>query len=830
VLPGPPGSPETPPPWTWADTLAIALLVGCLVALFWKPLFTSSRLFYRDIYNYTYPIARLIRASCRQGVLPYWNPFLNYGQPLLANPNYLFFYPYTALIILLPLKIAYTLFYVFHFALAGVGTYLLARRWRQSRSAAFLAAFIFTFSGPVLSLGNLYNHAACAAWIPWALLMTDRALESRSVRPWLLLTLVFALQFLAAEPFTMMATFGLSLAYALFQRGTHRPLLSSANLRILSGFFLVGSLMVALCAIQFLPAADLLEQARRGTTGLSFRETTRWSFHPLSMLDLIAPGFFGSTVTSPSGWITILGNDSGPYFVTVFVGCIPFFLALAGWALSGETRRRFVAGAALVLWLLSLGNFTPVFSLAYLMVPLLALVRFPIKMLVPVILLVALLAGWGLDALRQDPAGWRDRSRRVLLPLKVLLILVAAVWLVTWVAPGVITLPTQWVLTATKPKAKGIADMLEYLLMAIRVYFPGLAGFILAGIVCVLGLGRDRSWARPGLMLLALFGMVRLVSANYSANPTVPRSFYAFRPPVLAHLEGSPDSYRVASLVRYTNPQDRKNDLQSYVNFESIPAAAGMPGVALGAFQDRLLLNTGSMLNGVEEGLNVDVERSLPPYLYDLWIYLIGQAPSPPFFDRVLGRTNVKYLVRRSRLDASTRRLVWTIPNGSPAPSYLYEDLCLMPRAYVAGSSVFTGSSLATLRRMASADFDLRNHVILAAEPHSSPDVQDAGEAGHVKIVARPPNEVILRAELASPAYVVLLDRYDPNWHASLDGREVPVLRANQIFRAVYAPAGQHDIRFYYRQRGLLAGLIISLLALALAAGLYAFNPRVPGC
>jgi uncharacterized membrane protein YfhO len=80
---------------------------------------------------------------------------------------------------------------------------------------------------------------------------------------------------------------------------------------------------------------------------------------------------------------------------------------------------------------------------------------------------------------------------------------------------------------------------------------------------------------------------------------------------------------------------------------------------------------------------------------------------------------------------------------------------------------------------------------------------------------------VTLKADLSRPGYVVLLERYDSNWHALLDGREVPVLRANQLFRAVYAGPGQHQIRFEYHQQGLLPGLTISLLTLAALIALW---------
>jgi hypothetical protein len=182
----------TPPLLTRADFAAVLLLVVSLIGMFWKVLFTSAMFFYRDISNYTYPTAYLIRELCRHGSLPYWNPYLNYGQPVLANPNLLFFYPSTLLILLLPFDLAYSLHYVLHFALAAIGVYLLARRWGQSCLAAFFAGFIFVFSGQVLSLGNFYNTVACCAWIPWALLATDRALESKRLRSWVLLVVVFS--------------------------------------------------------------------------------------------------------------------------------------------------------------------------------------------------------------------------------------------------------------------------------------------------------------------------------------------------------------------------------------------------------------------------------------------------------------------------------------------------------------------------------------------------------------------------------------------------------------------------------------------------------------
>jgi hypothetical protein len=788
--------------------------------MFWRVLFTSAMFFYRDIYNYTYPSARFIHELCRQGFLPYWNPYLNYGQPVLANPNLLFFYPYTLLIVLFPVEAAYTLHFLVHFALAGIGTYLLARVWGQTRLAGFFAAFIFMFSGPVLSLGDLYNESACAAWIPWALLATDRALESRRLRPWVLLIVVFAMQWLGGEPMTFLATFGLCFAYALYRCGAWEKLWSKLNLRLLAIFFLVGCGILLLCAVQFLPASDLLSHSRRGVQGLRFRETANWAVNPFSLLEFVIPDFFGSGMGFPSGWLWLMSDRNLPYFLSIFLGFVPLFYALVGWRLGTDRRRNFVAGSAGVFLLLSFGHFTPVFSLAYLLVPPLMLVRYPVKLVVIVTFLLAILAGWGLDRLRSPVGEWRPRRQRLLMPLWVFLGGIVTVLAVAWVLPAAITAPTRWVLHALAPIPFSLEQMSASLPSLLRLQLPGLAGFCLGGTVLVLGLEQGKRWARPGLYVFGLLAMLQLVMANFGVNPTVPESFFTYRPPVLAEFKDPPATYRVTSDWPVVQSPETKT-LQTYLNFESVPEAADLEPAAQGAFQTRTQLAAGSMVNKVEGGINLDLERSLPPYLYDVEIYLSEKSADPLRADCLLGRTNVKYVLRPNRADSAATRSMGEVFNGSPLPSRLYEDLCFVPRTYVAGTSLFSTDSAETLDHLASPDFDAAHTVILAAPAGSAPAVSATEPVGQVEVVHRDPNSVTLQARLSRPAYVVLLERYDPSWRATVDGRPAPLWRANQIFRAVYAEAGRHEIRFDYRQHGLFGGLIISLLTLGTLALLY---------
>jgi hypothetical protein len=823
------------------DYYALAILAAAVALMFWKVLFASRMLFYRDILNQSYPLARLVHQICRSGSLPWWNPYLNFGQPILENPNALSFYPTTLLIVLLPVRLAFQLHFVLHFLLGAAGTSCLARRWRQSHLAAFFAALFFVFSGPVLSLGSFYNEAACAAWIPWALLATDRALAGRSIRRWLLLALVFLMQFLAGEPFTLLATFGLCFAYALFQAGFFRRPFDRGILRVLAAFVATGAVMTALAAVQLLPATVLLRGSLRGAIGFPFSQNTYWSLQPLQLVGTFVAGFPDPMFTAQSLWTPVLNFDNKPFFPSLFLGIVPLVLAFIGCNMGRDRRRRFAGWAALAGLLLAFGRFTPLYRLALLAVPALKLVRFPIKLLVPVVLLVALLAGWGIDTMRQS-VGWPSRKAARVLAL--LVFAAAAAWIVwgaTWLAPQGVELAAAWALRHTiaamgthplsdyGPQAVGGAA--RYFLNMLRWQAPGVAGLTLGAALWFAGLRRGDRRARLALPMALAVGAGQLVLVNYSANPTVPSAFYSYRPPALGHFEQSQMPYRYADIFGGSALAAVSNEtLKQPLDFSFIPAARNLDAPAPAAFQERLLLEHGGMLEDAEGISNVDPEWSFSVPLYQFWVFALHKAAGPGQTLCLMGRSNVRYEILGRRGNYGTAREVATVANGTPFPSYLYENQCFLPRAYVAGNAVYSPDPDETMARLADPGFDARNTVLLASRDGMEPfaSAYHSAPAGQVESFRRTSNSVTLQASLSRPGYVMLLDRFDPNWHATLDGREVEILRANHLFRAVMAGAGQHTVRFYYRQRWLAAGVVVSLGALALCGILFILDVQVP--
>ena len=204
----------------------------------------------------------------------------------------------------------------------------------------------------------------------------------------------------------------------------------------------------------------------------------------------------------------------------------------------------------------------------------------------------------------------------------------------------------------------------------------------------------------------------------------------------------------------------------------------------------------------------------MPPFLYEFWVFALRQTPDPARTDCLIGRTNVKYMILPAGLGNANAHEIAPVFNGTEEPDFLYENGCASPRTYVAERALRSPDSLETLELLSRPDFDVSNTVILDGRPRAASPSETSGKAGTVRIVERKPNAVALRARLFRPGYVVLLDRYDPNWHASVDDREEEVVRANQMFRAVRVGPGEHEVRFFYQPRGLKAGAVVSLLTL----------------
>ena len=136
--------------------------------------------------------------------------------------------------------------------------------------------------------------------------------------------------------------------------------------------------------------------------------------------------------------------------------------------------------------------------------------------------------------------------------------------------------------------------------------------------------------------------------------------------------------------------------------------------------------------------------------------------------------------------------------------------------AFVAGEPRFEASEDATLAAVLDPEFASRRTVVL--EGTGSPRAPAGGGPGDVETVMAEPGRFRFRVTAPAESHLVVSEDHAPGWRARVDGRPVPVLRADYALMAVPVAAGAHEVELWYRPRGFAPAVVLSLLGAALTA------------
>lgn len=168
-------------------------------------------------------------------------------------------------------------------------------------------------------------------------------------------------------------------------------------------------------------------------------------------------------------------------------------------------------------------------------------------------------------------------------------------------------------------------------------------------------------------------------------------------------------------------------------------------------------------------------------------------------------------------------------PNGRQAPPWplewqggggrIYRNPRAVPRASLVSRATTCVDDARALELLRTGAVDPMTEVLLAT-CDAVPAVGPPGAAANAEIATYAAEHVLVRATSDASAWLVLTDTWFPGWRAWVNGVEQPIHRANYGFRAVWLPAGRHEIEFRYRPRSLTWGLSVSLGAAMLIVGL----------
>ncbi|MBI1815943.1 MAG: hypothetical protein HYR72_13270 [Deltaproteobacteria bacterium] len=126
----------------------------------------------------------------------------------------------------------------------------------------------------------------------------------------------------------------------------------------------------------------------------------------------------------------------------------------------------------------------------------------------------------------------------------------------------------------------------------------------------------------------------------------------------------------------------------------------------------------------------------------------------------------------------------------------------------------------AVIAALRSGDFDSRQRVLFEEAPFEQPP-RASSSIGSARVTHYGANSISVDIDQTRDGFVVLSEIFYPGWQAELDGRPTRIYRADGVLRAVFAPAGRHELRCVFRPVPLQIGAAITLVALLALAGSY---------
>jgi len=780
---------------------AVGLFLLLVSVFLQKGLLPSSRYavlssIYNDIAHYFFPMLSFGFGLLKQGIIPFWNPYIFCGAPFLANIQTSIFYPLNFLYLLLevPQAINYTL--ALHLFLSAIFTYLLLLRYKVGRFGSIVGAIVYTFQAPqIMHIYAGHPHAIAAmAWLPMMIFLLDKLINEDGYKWAIFLSIAIAFQFLAGYTQYFFYSMTLLCFYLLFFILKKRDAVIKKASKI--GLFAMASLLgLSLCAIQLLPSLEMVKYS--GRSSLSFEWIANFSFPPANLITFLIPDFFGNVIDTPY-WGRYLLWD-----VTAYIGILPLLLALiAIWRVK-KIQVRFFIVVFVASIILAMGKFTPMLKILYSHIPGFNLFRGSAKWIFISGLSLSILSGFGADFIAKNSD--RVRTKKFLIPL---LALIGA--LIAILTAILFSLDVSWF----KEAIKACVDSEEFRNIYKNYYLN--KNFIAPAIQIFRG-----SLIRTLILLISSLSIFLLFFFKKIEQKIL---IFSLASIIIIDLFSFGMQYMNTFDSRLLKWDKKIADLLSQEEWPTRTIASQRP-------LNSAILSKVSTPNGYDA---IDLKR------YSEFISLLQGLPLEAdnmlvMIDKINKFTdmlNTRYFLLPANIDYRNidgRELDLIYRDNRYG---IYQNPKAIARAFIAHKAHLLKEKDEIFKLMLSDQFDPLNEPIIEGELDSRYNLSGEEVNSNEKILFKEylTNSLLLDVYLDKPGLLVLNDTYYPAWQAEVDGRNTKVYPVNYIMRGVLLPAGAHSVRFYYDTGNFMFGALISLLAIIvlLAAFLtsYIYNYR----
>ncbi len=777
------------------DVLAFGVIGAATLLFFWRLIRgeVSMPAGGGDLAQFLYPTYHFAAEWWRQGVIPLWNPYLFAGMPFVGDIQSGIFYPINLLTFFLSNPLSFRdLEYlsVLHFFVAGAGMYAFLRWGRlEIRDSTLGPDSLHPIPNSRMSpslrgtKGNPISDPQSRIAIPAALagaiafefsdlfITHFGNLNLIAVAAWTPLVLLFYRRAVWERRRSFAALAGIVLAIAFFAGHIQAFLFIVIAVLMWAAYETISrwqsapilplGMVVITAVIAFaLAAPSLLPNIEMTQYTLradfSYEQAAQFSLPPAQLIGLFVPGFFGRAPQNVwAPW---------PRVEVGYIGILPVVLALLAVVLRRDRLTRFLASMALCGLLLALGGYAILHGWLYQFVPGLAQLRAPARFIFLFDFAIAALAALGFDlllhALPRASASAFNRITRVI----------------------------PWI----------------FLLVA-------LAAGSVAFVMLALGQGQDPVlFNRLAAAANALAFFILLLAFSFAL--VIARSFRFFGRRTWAGLALALIFFDLFSLGAYIDitTDDPSLVFQHPDAVAFLKAEAGLARIdARGTGVDA----TWSADTGILYGLYaIDGDNPLVLADYERYWQSLGSR-STPLYDLL----NIRYLIGRKNVPLDKNK--FTLAFDDDPAFEIHENRGAFPRATIVHDRRSVSNHAAALAAIKAPGFDPSRSVVLEGTGKEQRIQNSEYRAGTAQIAAYGPNEIVLLTSSGGDGVLVLSEVYYPGWRAWVDGGEVPVLRANYLFRAVELPAGEHRVRLLYDPWsfrvgvGLFAATVIGLIA-----------------
>jgi hypothetical protein len=777
------------------DLLALGLLFLIATICFADVLAGINQLYMRDMTRYYYPAKQILREIVQHGEFPYWNRYFSAGQPIAANPEHEVFYPLTWLILLPSYDLGYRLLVLIHVYIGLLGMYALLRSMDLRPPAAWMGALSFGLGGIYLSYINLLPILFCAAWIPLTCLYVRRFLLRRSLHDFAAAALFLGIQFLVAEPTTVMQTGLLIGMYGLYRGWYSRPRVSKLITRVL-WIAMISVTGFLLGAAQILPAIDHVRDSARSRP-FEFDLVSAWSMPWPKFAELIYPNVLGhisiGNVMYYWGGGLYPGMGS-PFLFSIYVGIAVIALAIGG-AFARPRGGRLVLIIVFFSSLLAIGSHTPLYRWLY-DAGIATSIRYPEKFILMAVFALIIFASQMLDRMLEGDEDIRSGA----LGFAAATMLIAAVIAIIGFTPlyprffnllskmgDLASIRKAWALTAGSAATRNVLlSRTDWIIAAVR-------GLILIALLVTVRNRHRRIW----LAAAAVFITVDLVYVTSELNPREPRRF--FDPPPASR--SFPRNRQDFSIFHEADWYGTEKTAQQYFStgdavywvvrnglFPMTPAGSGLRTVLERDYDKTALLPTIDLVDSVW-----DVKRS-------------GRAD---WWKPFMAMSNAWYRAVYRNFDHEKKRNRGNFKESLPIN---FEEGPHYARYYFADQIVTIRDREDFAKQLSTSSFSDR--VAFVGRPSFVPG---NGSISHIVETA---NTATLDVESSGQCFLVMSVTPHKYWNIRVDGARVPAIVTNIGYQGIILTPGRHRVAMEYRNELVRIGMLISLITGALLVGI----------